>query len=139
MISVQLALHVLGAVGWIGGLAGAGLTVLFADGNNRKAAAAAARRTVLYLATPGMLLSWVVGLWMLIPAFGDVYAKQGWMHGKLTIALVVTGLTGFLTGRLRKAGVGEADASSRFLGGMIAAVLVLATIVVFLVKLRPGS
>lgn len=137
LLLVLKALHILGVILWVGGVVTAALIAAFAPSDGRTAVAAAARRAVLLVATPGMLLAWVVGLWILIARWSDVYGTEGWMHAKLTLALIVTGLTGFATGRLRKAATGKATvspASMRILGG---SVILLAVGVLFLAFLHP--
>jgi len=132
------AAHLLGVIFWVGGAATAALVVVFASPEGREPAAAAARKTLLWVATPGMLVAWAAGLAVLLPSFGSYYLHEGWMHGKLTVALVVTGLTGVLTGRLRRA-AGGSDAKPGLVRALGLALLVLAAVVVFLVKLGPSG
>lgn len=129
------AFHLLGVMTWIGGIVTAALVVALAEDPSRGATATAARRAALFVATPGMIVTWLAGLTILIPAFGSVYAGVPWMHAKLTAAVVATGLTGVLSGRIRRAG--EENADPKVLRGLAIAVLLLATVVVFLVRLQP--
>lgn len=137
LLLVLQALHILGDILWVGGTLTAALVAAFAPSDGRTAVAAAARRAVLLVATPGMVLAWVAGLWMLLARWTDVYQSAGWMHAKLTLALVLSGITGFLTGRLRKAAKGKAQASPGAMRAMGIGVLVLAAGVVFLAVLQP--
>jgi putative membrane protein len=131
-------LHVLGLIAWIGGTATALLVVVFVVEEAREMAALAARRAVLYVASPGLVLAWLAGLGMLLPTFSEEYARAGWMHGKLTIALVLTGLTGMLTGRLRRTARGATMKPAVFTGSVIV-LLVLALIALALVQFQPGG
>lgn len=139
--TVQLTarlLHVLGLIFWIGGSVTAALVVVLAAGEVQKVAVAA-RKAVLFIATPGMLLAWVAGLTVLTSGWSAIYAKAGWMHGKVTVALIITGLTGVLTGRLRRAAAGTGEVNTGLLRGLAIAILVLAVIVLFLARFQPGG
>ena len=137
------AAHVLGVILWIGGTVTAALIVAFgaSDARAERGAratnelAAAARRAVLLVATPGLLLAWIAGLTVLLTAW-PAYQSAGWMHAKLTVALVVTALTGVVTGRLRRA-AGGGDAKPGLLRGMALGILALAGIVLLLARLQP--
>ncbi len=123
-------LHIIGVVFWIGGSVTVGL--LGAAAAQNKDALKAARGTALKVATPGMILAWLGGLVM----FGvsiSVYAKAGWMHGKITLALVAAGLTGVLSGKLRKAAAGE-EVSASTLRNLSIGILVIAILNIVLAK-----
>lgn len=132
-------LHSFGVALWIGGIVAAALAAAYAPSDAHRQAAASSRTAVLYVATPGLLLAWIGGLMRLLPLFGEVYAKAGWMHGKLTIALVVTGLTGMLTGHLRKAAAGSGVIKPGLLRGVGWAIAGLAAAITFLAVFRPGT
>jgi len=132
------ALHLLGVVAWIGGILAVGLMVAFADDESRRGAAEAARKVALFVVSPGMLVAWAVGLVVLIPNFGAVYAKAGWMHGKLTLAFIATGMTGALSGMLRKLASGE-DVKSQKLRVLALIIFIIGAIVIALVRLQPGG
>lgn len=137
---LAIATHLLGMILWIGGVSAAAMIAAAAarEGDAGKAAIAAARRAVLVLATPGMLLAWVAGLSYLIPNFTTFYARAGWMHGKLTAVLVLSAITGILSGHLRRAADGKKAASPGLLGGLALTVVAFTAIVVFLAVLKPG-
>jgi putative membrane protein len=143
---LAIATHLVGMVLWIGGVVAASVVAASAasasaggEGEGGRAALAAARRAVLVVATPGMLLAWLAGLSYLVPNFAELYARAGWMHGKLTAVLVLTGLTGVLTGRLRRAAAGTKPASAGLFGGLALALIVGSAAVIFLAVLRPGA
>jgi putative membrane protein len=139
---VAVATHLIGVILWIGGTATAAIVAIAAareEGAARTAMLSAARRAVLVLATPGLLLAWIAGLAYLVPSFTTLYARAGWMHGKLTILIVLTALTGVFTGRLRKAAAGTKPPSVGLFAGVMLTLLVAAAIVAFLAELRPGA
>ncbi|MBW2464482.1 MAG: CopD family protein [Deltaproteobacteria bacterium] len=133
---VLRALHVLGIIMWIGGTAATALMVVLVADDARAATAAAGRKVMLMVATPGLLLAWAAGLTVLIPNFTSVYAKAGWMHGKLTIALIISGLTGVLVGKVKKAAAAT-DIGLGAVKGMALGVLLLGAISLFFVFLKP--
>ncbi len=133
------ALHLVGAILWVGGVAFVGIMALAAataEIDSQKLARVA-RIGVLARVTVGMGLAWVAGLLILVPAFGDVYARAGWMHAKLTLILVISALTGVLSGHLRKAANGSVPLSPGKVRGLSSAVLAAATLVVFLAIMKP--
>jgi uncharacterized membrane protein len=111
MLALRI-LHVIGNVAWIGGGVAAALAMALlaseAD-TTRLAAARALRKVVLWLVTPGMLLSLAAGVAMLLNDWAVLYAKAPWMHAKLTVGLVAAAFSGVLSGRLRR---GSNDAAA---------------------------
>ncbi len=43
------------------------------------------RKLYFGIMTPGMLLTWLFGLWMLWDYAWDLYGAQGWLHAKLAL------------------------------------------------------
>jgi uncharacterized membrane protein len=118
-------LHVFGNIAWIGGGAAAALAMMALaseSSETRLAAAKALRKVVLWVVTPGMLLSLAAGLTMLMNDWTAVYAKAPWMHAKLTVGLIAAGFSGVLSGRLRR---GSSDAAALTPGVFRNAALVL--------------
>lgn len=98
-------IHVLGIVVWLGGGAvTAMIMVLLASQSpeTRAQATKAARKLTLMMVSPGMLAAWGGGLVMLLSQW-SLYAKAPLMHTKLLVGLIAAGITGVLSGRLRKA------------------------------------
>lgn len=138
---LALAVHLLGAILWIGGAVAASTVGAFAADakEGRETALHGARRVMTWWSTPGMLLAWAGGLTMLVPDFTTLYAGAGWMHGKLTLLLALSGITGVLSARLRKAASGKKDATSKLLNGLGLGLVGLAFVVLTLVVLKPGT
>jgi uncharacterized membrane protein len=97
------------------------------------------RRAVLVVATPGLLLAWAGGLTMLIPHFSEMYMRAGWMHGKLTVAVIATALTGVVTGKVRRVARDEALASPGLMWTLGILLVLLGAAAVVLAVLRPGA
>lgn len=129
-------LHFLGITFWIG-TAVAVAVAASAPTPWESGIAQALRRVTLRVTTPAMLLAFAGGIGMLVPSFAEVYAKQGWMHGKLLLLLALAGATGVLTGKLRRWAEGQEVAPRTFarLAGVIS---VLAILIVTLAVFRPG-
>lgn len=133
------ALHIVGAILWIGGVAfvgSLGAAAHDADVDGQKIAQVG-RRGLLERVSVGMATAWVGGLLILVPAFTSVYARMGWMHAKLTLVLVASALTGVLSAHLRKAAKGDVPLALGKTRVLSSAVLALGTLVVFLAILKP--
>ena len=128
-------LHFIGGILWMGGIIASAMSAY--HGASR-ATSAAARTVNLRLATPGMILAWIGGLGMLIPMFAEHYAKQGWMHGKLTLVLVASALSGVISGTLRKASASDEQPVGKLKNLAIAQTIVL-LLIVFLAVWKPGG
>lgn len=47
------------------------------------------RKLYYGIMTPGLVLTWVFGLWMLGDYAWDVYGKSGWLHTKLSLLVLL--------------------------------------------------
>ncbi|MGD8608268.1 MAG: CopD family protein [Myxococcales bacterium] len=130
-------LHFVGIVFWVGTALAVSMiaaTRASADG----ALARALRRVTIRVTTPAMLVAFAGGFGMLIPKFAEVYAKQGWMHAKLALLVVLAGVTGVLTGRLRRWADGQEVDANNF-RRLAWAFAVLPILIVTLAVFRPFS
>lgn len=128
-------LHFLGLTFWVG-TAVAVAAVAASPTPLESGVAQALRKVTLRVTTPAMLLAFLGGFGMLIPNFTSVYAKQGWMHTKLTLLLVLAAVTGVLTGRLRRWASGQEITQATF-GRLAWTIAVLAVLIVTLAIFRP--
>jgi putative membrane protein len=139
MHDIARILHLLGVILWIGGgLTGALIaTSAAARGKElREAMLGDVRRALLFVSTPGLVLAFVGAVAMLVPQW-SVYSHAGWSHAKLTLGLLLAGVSGVLGARVRKAASGEREAPAGLfmaLGGTLAIGALLALV---LVVLRP--
>jgi uncharacterized membrane protein len=153
---LALVTHILGVVLWIGGTLAASIAALGAltdheggeggEGEGSKGADGhlkvglkAASRVNSVLANPGLALAWIGGLSMLIPNFTALYARAGWMHGKLTLALIASALTGILGARLKKAVRGDKPIARGLLMGVATGAGLIALLALILVIFHPGG
>ncbi len=131
------ALHLFGAIAWIGGTAAIAMAAIALTSTSQKEGAGALRQAMVRLVTPGMILAFVGGLGMLLPNFMTLYARAGWMHAKLLVVLVAAGLTGAISGFLRRAAAGQKDLPQSSLRVMGMVVLLLGLAAVILALIRP--
>ena len=139
---IAKVLHVIGNILWLGGGATAALLMLRMARESRETqvkVAAAVRKVALQCVTPGMLLSFAGGLYMLLTQWSSFYAKQPWMHAKLTVGLVAAAFSGVLSGKLRRAANGEAEIQPGAMGAAAAVLILSAVAGVLLVFLRFGA
>lgn len=141
MRSISLILHIVGVVLWIGASVGCAWTAMQLNQSSpevRGQGLTAVRKSLLAIATPGMLLAIGAGLVVLISDW-EIYRRAPWMHIKFTIGFVLAGVAGVLSARLRRAASGEKPVSTNTIGGFAAALLLGALVIVVLVVLRPGT
>jgi len=130
-------LHFLGLTFWVG-TAVAVAAIAAAPTPLESGVAQSLRKVSLRVTTPAMLVAFVGGFGMLIPSFAEVYAKQGWMHTKLTLLVILAGATGVLSGRLRRWASGEEISQTTF-GRLAWVISILAVLIVTLAIFRPFS
>jgi uncharacterized membrane protein len=128
-------LHFLGMTFWIGSAVAVAIAAA-APTPWESGIAQTLRKVSVRVTTPAMLVAFAGGLGILIPNFADVYAKQGWMHGKLTLLLILAGVTGVLSGKLRRWADGE-EVGPKTFSRLAAAISVLSILIVTLAVFRP--
>jgi putative membrane protein len=136
--NLALVVHLLGLVLWVGGAVAAAWTAASLVSSGETKALSSIRSALLAVVMPGIVLAFLGGLARLVPGWTAHYAHAPWMHAKLTVALVLAGLHGFLVNRVRKAAQGTAVAPGVFVG-IAAAHAVLAVVALALVLFRPGE
>lgn len=53
------------------------------------------RKLFFGIMTPGMILTFIFGIWMLIDGAWELYSTSGWLHAKLTLLLLLVVYHGF--------------------------------------------
>lgn len=69
------------------------------------------RRLLKGIINPSMIATWVLGLYLAWTAFGF---KGGWLHGKILLVLILSGIHGFLVARVRDFAEDRNTRSARF-------------------------
>ena len=121
---------------WLGGTIAAALVASYAADANVNASAGA-RRMVRTIANPAMIAAWLGGLGMLAPLWSDLYSHAVWMHIKLTLVLVASGLTGAISAALGRAETGSVPQAK--LRGFAIALLLIMVAIIGLVEFKPGA
>ncbi|MBT8470049.1 MAG: CopD family protein [Deltaproteobacteria bacterium] len=130
-------LHFLGITFWIGSAVAVAIAAA-APSPLESGIAQSLRKITIRVTTPAMLFAFAGGFGMLIPNFAELYAKQGWMHTKLVLLLVLAGATGVLTGKLRRWAEGQEVSPAAF-GKLAWTLSILAVLIITLAIFRPFS
>jgi putative membrane protein len=128
-------LHFLGVTFWLGSALAVAMAAA-AAAPPQSGIAPVLRKVTVRVTTPAMLVAFAGGFGMLIPNFAEVYAKQGWMHSKLTLLVVLAAATGVLTGRLRRWADGQ-DVSDKTFSRLAWVIALLGVLIVTFAIFRP--
>jgi putative membrane protein len=92
------------------------------------------RRLLKAIMLPAMLATFAFGLWLatLLGAW-----KDGWLHAKLALVVLLAGLHGFLAGEARRLAEGGKPRETRFYRLINEVPTLILIVVVFLVVLKP--
>jgi putative membrane protein len=91
------------------------------------------RRLLKGIINPAMIVTWVLGLYLAWAAFGF---KGGWLHGKILLVFLLSGIHGYLVGRVRAFAEDRNDKSPRFyrIINEVPAVLMVGIVILVIVK-----
>ncbi len=91
------------------------------------------RRLLKAIINPAMIASWVLGLYLAWAAFGF---RGGWLHGKIALVLLLSGLHGYLAGRVRAFAEDRNEKSARFyrIINEVPTLLMIAIVILVVVK-----
>ncbi|MBN9472143.1 MAG: protoporphyrinogen oxidase HemJ [Bosea sp.] len=92
------------------------------------------RRLLKGIINPSMTLAWILGLYL---AWSGFAFKGGWLHGKILLALVMSGIHGYLVGRVRAFAQDRNDKSARFYRILNEVPAVIMVVIVVLVIVKP--
>lgn len=92
------------------------------------------RRLLKAIMTPAMISSWIFGLWV---AHEGGFFSSGWLHAKLTLVLVMSGLHGYLARCVRQFAADANTRSSRHYRIVNEVPTVLMVLIVILVVIKP--
>ena len=96
------------------------------------------RRLLKGIMTPSMLITWVLGLWL--GWKGGWFAMDGgngWIHAKIALVVVMSGLHGFFAGSVKRFARGELRQSAKFWRLMNEVPAVVLAIILVLVVVKP--
>ena len=110
------ALHIFSVIAWMAGLFYLPrLFVYHADAERGSKASETfkimERRLLKGIMNPAMIGVWITGLYI---AYGFSYFRDGWLHAKVGLVLVLSGFHGYLVGRVRAFAEDRNDKDNRF-------------------------
>lgn len=91
------------------------------------------RRLLKGIINPAMIVTWVLGLYLAWSGFGF---KGGWLHGKILLVFILSGIHGYLAGRVRAFAEDRNVKSARFyrIINEVPAVLMVGIVILVIVK-----
>jgi putative membrane protein len=91
------------------------------------------RRLLKGIINPAMIVTWVLGLYLAWAGFGF---KGGWLHGKILLVIMLSGIHGYLVGRVRDFANDRNAKSARFyrIINEVPAVLMVGIVILVVVK-----
>ena len=92
------------------------------------------RRLLKGIINPAMILTWIAGLYLAWAAFAF---KGGWLHGKIALVIALSGIHGYLVGRVRAFAEDRNDKTARFYRIINEVPAVLMVLIVILVIVKP--
>jgi len=92
------------------------------------------RRLLKAIMLPAMIATWIFGLWL---AWEAGFFKSGWLHAKLALVLVLSGIHGWLSRLTRDFAHDRNRHSQKFYRYLNEVPTVLMILIVFLVVLKP--
>jgi putative membrane protein len=92
------------------------------------------RRLLKAIINPAMVLTWILGLYL---AWSGHWFTAGWFHAKLTLVLIMSGVHGFLSARVRDFAQDKNTRSAKFYRIINEVPTVLMILIVILVIVKP--
>ena len=68
------------------------------------------RRLMRGIMLPAIIVVWITGVWL---ALQGGWLKAGWLHGKLVLVVLLSGLHGYLSAERKRLAAGNSRRSSR--------------------------
>lgn len=132
------ALHVLAVISWMAGMLYLPRLFVYHAGTapgseTSETFKVMERRLSRAIMTPAMIVAWLSGLWL---AWQAGFFRSGWMHGKLTLVFLMSGVHGALMGRLRAFAEDRNVKSAAYFRVMneVPTVLMIAIVILVIVK-----
>ena len=91
------------------------------------------RRLLKGIINPAMIVTWVLGLYLAWSVFGF---KGGWLHAKILLVLILSGIHGMLSKHVRNFAADKNEKSPRYFRILneVPAVLMLGIVILVIVK-----
>ncbi len=133
------ALHIIAVIAWMAGLLYLPRLFVYhveAEPGSKQSETfkVMERRLLRAIINPAMLVAWVAGLWLAWKGFDFA---GGWLHAKLALVLLLSGLHGYLSGAVRRFGEDRNIRSGRHWRMVNEVPTVLMVAIVILVVVKP--
>jgi len=132
------AFHVIAVIAWMAGMLYLPRLFVYhceAEAGSRQSETfkVMERRLLHAIINPAMIATWVLGLWL---AFDGGFLKAGWLHGKLLLVLILSGIHGFFPRAVRVFAADRNARSQRFyrIINEIPTVLMIGIVILVIVK-----
>jgi protoporphyrinogen IX oxidase len=132
-------LHIIALISWMAGLLYLPRLFVYhanvAQGSDADAMLQVMERKLLrFIMNPAMIAKWIFGLWL---AVAFEYFAFGWMHAKLALVLMMSGIHGMLAVHRKRFAAGLNQHSSRYFRYLNEAPTLLMIAIVVLVVYKP--
>ena len=133
------AAHVIAVIAWMAGMLYLPrLFVYHAEAGSGTAQAETfkvmERRLLKAIINPAMVATWALGLWL---AYDGGFLRSGWLHGKLVLVLILSGLHGYYSAAVRAFAEDRNLRSARHWRLMNEVPALLMALIVILVIVKP--
>ena len=132
------ALHVIAMVAWMAGMLYLPRLFVYhveagAGSPQAKTFVVMEQRLLRFIMNPAMIVVWITGLYL---ATTGQHWQEGWLHGKLLLVVLMSGVHGMLAGARRKLADGRDTRSSTFyrVVNEVPTVLLVGIVVLVIVK-----
>ena len=131
------ALHVMSIIAWMAGMLYLPRLFVYhasATGQTSETFKVMERRLLKAIMKPAMIAAWVTGLYL---AYAEGLLRDGWLHTKLTLVLIMSGVHGMLGARVRAFAQDRNTSSGTFYRVLNEVPTLLMIGIVFLVIVKP--
>jgi len=131
------ALHVLAVISWMAGMLYLPRLFVYhasALGEVSETFKVMERRLLKAIMTPAMIVTWLTGHYL---AYAEGFFRDGWLHAKLTLVILMSGVHGLLAARVRAFAEDRNRSSGKFYRVLNEVPTVLMIGIVILVIVKP--
>jgi protoporphyrinogen IX oxidase len=132
------AVHVIAVISWMAGMLYLPRLFIYhceAEAGSRQSETfkVMERRLLTIIINPAMVVTWALGLWL---AYEGGWFKAEWLHAKLALVIVLSGLHGFMVRWVREFGTDQNRHTQKFyrIINEVPTVLMIAIVILVVVK-----
>ena len=130
LYDLSKAAHIVSLITWLSGMLAAAMALR----HSNVVSLASVRRHDRFVTAPAMLLAWIFGILLAVQAgwFSDT-----WLWIKLALVVLLSGMHGTLSGKLRRAAQNESEQVSPIPSAILPIGFLLMALIVLLVTTKP--